>query len=63
MHVFVKNKVFRSVWWKGLVLGLGFGYSQCVIFFAYAAVFRYGMELVINGESNFEDVFRFFYFV
>ena len=38
--------------------GIGYGYSQCVMFFTYAAVFRLGIELVVTGENPFEDVFK-----
>jgi len=43
---------------KCLFLGLGYGYSQCTIFFTYAAVFRLGIELVITGDTTFDNVFR-----
>ena len=40
------------------MLGLGFGYSQGVVFFMYAAVMRLGIELVVNGTMTFDDVYR-----
>merc|ERR1719322_66507 len=43
---------------KCLLLGIGYGYSQCIMFFTYAAVFRLGLELVIDRETSFEDVFK-----
>nr|CAB3219614.1 multidrug resistance protein 1-like [Phallusia mammillata] len=43
---------------KTLITGIGYGYSQCVIYFAYAAVFRLGIELVLTGEMTFENVFK-----
>jgi len=43
---------------KSFIVGIGYGYSQCVIFFAYAAVFRLGIELVIAQEMTFDNVFR-----
>uniref|UniRef100_F6S2T0 Bile salt export pump n=1 Tax=Ciona intestinalis TaxID=7719 RepID=F6S2T0_CIOIN len=43
---------------KVLLVGLGYGYSQCVLYFAYAAVFRLGIELVILQDMSFENVFK-----
>uniref|UniRef100_H2ZPC0 Bile salt export pump n=1 Tax=Ciona savignyi TaxID=51511 RepID=H2ZPC0_CIOSA len=37
---------------------LATGYSQCVIYFAYAAVFRLGIELVFTYEMTYENVFK-----
>uniref|UniRef100_H2ZPW3 Bile salt export pump n=1 Tax=Ciona savignyi TaxID=51511 RepID=H2ZPW3_CIOSA len=43
---------------KALLVGLGYGYSQCVIYFAYAAVFRLGIELVLTYEMTYDNVFK-----
>ncbi|XP_039267518.2 ATP-dependent translocase ABCB1-like [Styela clava] len=43
---------------KALITGLGYGFSQCVIYFAYAGVFRLGIYLVEIGDMEFEDVFK-----
>lgn len=43
---------------KAVITGIGFGFSQCVIYFAYAGIFRYGAMLVENEEMDFENVFR-----
>ncbi|CAK8684370.1 unnamed protein product [Clavelina lepadiformis] len=43
---------------KCLLIGIGYGYSQCVIYFAYAAVFRLGVAFVIDGSMSFENVFK-----
>jgi len=49
---------FRKALNRGFYVGLGYGYSQCVIYFAYAAVFRLGIELVITEVMTFENVFK-----
>uniref|UniRef100_H2ZPB7 Bile salt export pump n=1 Tax=Ciona savignyi TaxID=51511 RepID=H2ZPB7_CIOSA len=43
---------------KVLLIGLGYGYSQCVIYLAYAAVFRLGIELVFTYEMTYDNVFK-----
>jgi len=43
---------------RSLMMGLAYGYSQCTIFFTYAAVFRLGIELVIIGDTSFDNVFK-----
>uniref|UniRef100_H2ZPT3 Bile salt export pump n=1 Tax=Ciona savignyi TaxID=51511 RepID=H2ZPT3_CIOSA len=43
---------------KAMMVGLGYGYSQCVIYFAYAAVFRLGIELVLTYEMTYDNVFK-----
>ena len=37
--------------------GLSYGFSQGIIFFAYAATFRLGGHLVEIGVMTFDDVF------
>lgn len=39
--------------------GLTFGIANSIIFFAYAASFRFGGYLVARGEMEFQYVFRF----
>lgn len=41
---------------KGVVGGLGFGFSQAVMFFAYALTFWYGSRLVNDGTISFRDL-------
>jgi len=43
---------------RSFLMGLAYGYSQCTIFFTYAAVFRLGIELVIMGDTTFDNVFK-----
>uniref|UniRef100_F6S2J4 Bile salt export pump n=1 Tax=Ciona intestinalis TaxID=7719 RepID=F6S2J4_CIOIN len=43
---------------KAMLVGLGYGYSQCVIYFAYSAVFGLGIELVIQQDMTFDNVFK-----
>nr|XP_039267520.1 ATP-dependent translocase ABCB1-like [Styela clava] len=43
---------------KALITGLGYGFSQCVIYFAYAGIFRLGIYLVEIEDMSFEDVFK-----
>ncbi|XP_076803035.1 ATP-dependent translocase ABCB1-like isoform X3 [Clavelina lepadiformis] len=42
---------------KGLLISVSYGYSQSVILFVFASVFRLGIHLVANGELEFERVF------
>ncbi|EDV26960.1 uncharacterized protein TRIADDRAFT_54424 [Trichoplax adhaerens] len=42
------------------VYGLAYGFSQAVIFFTYAAAFRFGAFLVANNQMNFADMFKVF---
>ena len=44
---------------KAFVYGVTFGFSQCVVFFAYAATFRFGAWLVSEGRMEFENVFKY----
>ncbi|XP_033100770.1 ATP-dependent translocase ABCB1-like isoform X2 [Anneissia japonica] len=51
---------YRASVQKGLMGGFAFGFSQCIIFFAYAATFRLGSDLVIRDKMEFENVFLVF---
>merc|ERR1712226_973104 len=53
----VNSEEFSKYRKESLIRGLSHGYSQCVIFFAYAGVFRLGLELVQNETLSFLDVF------
>lgn len=39
------------------IYGLTFSFSQAMIYFAYAACFRFGAWLIIVGRMNVEGVF------
>uniref|UniRef100_H2YAQ3 Uncharacterized protein n=1 Tax=Ciona savignyi TaxID=51511 RepID=H2YAQ3_CIOSA len=45
---------------NALIYGITFGIANSIIFFAYAASFRFGGYLVANGEMEFQYVFRVF---
>ena len=44
---------------KSWSYGLSFGFSQAIAFFAYAAAFRFGAWLVVQGLIDFDNVFKF----
>ncbi|CAK8684381.1 ATP-dependent translocase ABCB1-like [Clavelina lepadiformis] len=50
-----RKRIFKS-----LVVGLGYGFSQCTLFCSFAAAFRLGIELVITNQMTFDSVFRVF---
>lgn len=50
---------YKSAKKKANIYGLCFGFSQCVIFMAYAASFRYGGYLVSSEGLQYMLVFRF----
>uniref|UniRef100_F6URM6 Multidrug resistance protein 1A n=1 Tax=Ciona intestinalis TaxID=7719 RepID=F6URM6_CIOIN len=43
---------------KAHVYGITFGFSQCIVFFAYAATFRFGAWLVDQNLMTFNNVFK-----
>nr|XP_018672478.2 multidrug resistance protein 1A-like isoform X1 [Ciona intestinalis] len=43
---------------KALFYGISFGFSQCIVFFAYAATFRFGAWLVDEGLMEFQNVYK-----
>uniref|UniRef100_H2YJX4 Bile salt export pump n=1 Tax=Ciona savignyi TaxID=51511 RepID=H2YJX4_CIOSA len=43
---------------KAHVYGITFGFSQCIVFFAYAATFRFGAWLVEENLMTFNNVFK-----
>uniref|UniRef100_H2YJX3 Bile salt export pump n=1 Tax=Ciona savignyi TaxID=51511 RepID=H2YJX3_CIOSA len=43
---------------KAHVYGITFGFSQCIVFFAYAATFRFGAWLVEENLMTFNNVFN-----
>ncbi|TDH06909.1 hypothetical protein EPR50_G00118420 [Perca flavescens] len=49
---------YKSAKKKAIIYGLCFGFSQCVIFMAYAASFRYGGYLVSSEGLQYMFVFR-----
>ena len=50
---------FRKGLKKAHVFGISYSFGQSVIFFAYAAAFSYGADLVDAGELDFVAVFRY----
>merc|ERR1712226_745257 len=46
---------------KGLTIGLGFGFSQGVIFAVYSVAFWYGARLIVNDGYSFQDVINVFF--
>lgn len=38
--------------------GMSFGFSQAVVFYLYAAAFRFGAYLVAQGEMEPDKVYR-----
>ena len=43
---------------SGMVGGLGFSFSNLMVYLAYALCFYVGAQFVHDGKSNFQDVFR-----
>ncbi|KAI3444984.1 hypothetical protein Pfo_001649 [Paulownia fortunei] len=46
---------------QGLISGIGFGLSICLLYLVYATSFYAGAQLVQDGKSTISDVFRVFY--
>jgi len=53
-------KPYKEAKYNAFVYGLTFGIANSIIFFAYAASFRFGGYLVARGEMEFQYVFRVF---
>ncbi|XP_062900203.1 ATP-binding cassette, sub-family B (MDR/TAP), member 4 [Mobula hypostoma] len=51
---------YRNAKEKSFIYGLTFALSQAILFFAYAASFRFGAWLVTHNYMNFRDVFLVF---
>ncbi|ESO88014.1 hypothetical protein LOTGIDRAFT_126879, partial [Lottia gigantea] len=51
---------YRRALGKAHLAGAAFGFSQSVIFFAYAASFYYGAYLIRQNEMDYVSVFRVF---
>ncbi|XP_007669387.2 bile salt export pump isoform X2 [Ornithorhynchus anatinus] len=52
------EKPFRTALRKANIYGLCFGFSQCIVFIANSASYKYGGYLVLNEELHFSYVFR-----
>ena len=50
---------FSSAKKRSFINGFVCGFSNCIVFFAYAAAFTYGSYLVQEGELEFHYVFRY----
>ncbi|XP_019704737.1 ABC transporter B family member 9 [Elaeis guineensis] len=46
---------------RGIISGLGLGFSFLVLYFSYAICFYVGALFVRNGNASFRDVFRVFF--
>ncbi|KAH9613320.1 hypothetical protein KSS87_021170, partial [Heliosperma pusillum] len=46
---------------RGLISGIGFGLSSCLLYCVYAVSFYVGAQLVGHGKATFSDVFRVFF--
>lgn len=51
---------YKEARYNAFVYGITFGIANSIIFFAYAASFRFGGYLVARGEMEFQYVFRVF---
>lgn len=52
------EKPFKTAFRKANVYGLCFGFSQCIVFVANSASYRYGGYLIPNEGLHFTYVFR-----
>lgn len=57
-HLFEKNDIFRQGVKKAHIYGIFYSFGQCVVFFAYAATFAYGSQLIDTGYMKYREVFR-----
>ncbi|XP_023932082.1 multidrug resistance protein 1A isoform X3 [Lingula anatina] len=51
---------FKTSTRQAHLTGLTFGFTQGVLFFAYAAAFKFGAFLIDDGRRNFEDIMKVF---
>uniref|UniRef100_S4R996 Uncharacterized protein n=1 Tax=Petromyzon marinus TaxID=7757 RepID=S4R996_PETMA len=51
---------YRVIKRRGYLFSVTFGFTQGILCFAYAAVFRLGGFLVAQGELTFQDVYKVF---
>ncbi len=49
---------FRANQKKSFARGVAYGFSQGVVFWAMAAIFRFGAYLVLEDGLSFEDMFK-----
>ncbi len=54
----LENPGFRQALRQAHIYGAGFGFSQSMIFFMYAAAYRFGAYLIEQGEMEPLNVFR-----
>ncbi len=43
---------------SSFVRGFAFGFSQAIVFFAMAGIFRFGAFLVLEERIDYEDMFK-----
>ncbi|KAK6172116.1 hypothetical protein SNE40_018066 [Patella caerulea] len=53
-------KPYKDALKRAHLVGLAYGFSDAIIFFAYAAAFYFGAYLIQEGEMNYVEVFRVF---
>jgi len=57
-HLSVPNKLGKK---KGITAGLGFGFSQGIMFAVYSVAFFYGSRLMVYDDYSFPDVISVFF--